>query len=80
MDNLKLPASPQHGAFYPSTDTVCFNVDPDFAGFTKIELASLMIAQGMYANPNVEALNTHMITIAEISVRQAMAIIEEANK
>lgn len=46
-------------------------------GFTKLELASLMIAQGFAANHTLEQ-NSNLI--AEWSVAQAKAVLEEANK
>jgi hypothetical protein len=66
MDNLKLPAYPcqssLHGQQHP--------------GLTKLEVASLMIAQGICANPAMDSNNV----IPAMSVRIAKAVIEEANK
>lgn len=81
MDNLKLPAYP--GPIPTKNEGQIHaigNYEYRAHGFTKLELAALMIAQGIYSNSNVEAMNTHFQTIAETSVTQAKAILEEANK
>lgn len=86
MDNLKLPAQPQPGVYYPSNDSVSFNTDPDYSGFTKLELASLMVMQGMLSNSlpldqGYEPFH-HMQPerLASIAVRYAVSVLEEANK
>lgn len=76
---LKLPAYPQpivsneHGE-----KTTTFYYDHRMAGFTKLELASLMALQGLLARstqlPNDEK------QIAEAAVQLAKAVLEEANK
>lgn len=45
--------------------------------FTKLELASLMIAQGFTANPNFTNLPPE--SIAELSKAWAKAVLEQAN-
>jgi hypothetical protein len=71
MDNLKLPAHP----------TTIANANEVYEiagrGFTKLELASLMIAQGLCADPNVQQ---SVESIGAIAVSIAKAVLEEANK
>ena len=62
MDNLKSPAFPYS---VPETDP----------GFTKLELASLMMAQGIASN----AKSIHYKSTASSAVLLAKAVIEEAN-
>lgn len=73
MNNLKSPAYP-----YRSNALDGGHTDP---GFTKLERASLMIAQGM---ATVRDQHNQMYydpsTIAKDSVLIAKAVIEEANK
>lgn len=72
MDNLKLPAHPI------ITEAGQYNGHADFDGFTKLELASLMIAQGYASQP---FYNEHgSVNIAQFSVDLAKAVLEEANK
>lgn len=76
MNNLQLPA-------YPITegDFKRFNgAIGEWTGFTKLELASLMIAQGFAANsPDWSENEPSVKWIAINSVKYAKAIIEEAN-
>jgi hypothetical protein len=72
MNNLLLPAYPIH------TEAGHYNGHADFDGFTKLELASLMIAQGLVSNPKFG--NHENDDIGEDSVRVAKAVLEEANK
>jgi hypothetical protein len=69
MDNLKLPA-------YPCPQNV---IPTDYHGFSKLELASLMIAQGMISN-NQDWKDKWEGRIAESSVELAKAVLDEANK
>ena len=69
MDNLKLPA-------YPSVDTGGDKPELN-EGFTKLEMASLMMAQGATANGGVVQEPTDF---ARYCVRLAKSILEEANK
>ena len=77
MDNTKLPAYPlpiainEKGEIFDTTDYGKSN-----AGFTKLELASLMIAQGMFANGWAMDRSDHFST----AVHAAKRILEEANK
>lgn len=80
MDNLNRPASPQPIAFSgdnPEAQTA-WGVHEDFAGFTKLELASLMIAQGFASN--YVHTTGQARSISERSVELAKAVLEEANK
>lgn len=72
MENYKLPA---YSRTHEGMGSEEFN---DNAGFTKLELASLMIAQGMSANQsyNEMAPDAH----ARIAVMVAKDVLEEANK
>lgn len=71
MEDIKLPA-------YPCVDSYeSGNVFTASAGFSKLELASLMIAQGLMAdgfNP------IDSITFASECVTIAKAVLEQANK
>lgn len=82
MDNLKLPASPQSIAFHPesSVPQTSYGLPTDLSGFTKLELASLMIAQGMLSGPHKWAGYDMPKTISINAVAVAKSILEEANK
>ena len=72
MDNLKLPAYPFAWVEKLDKDGKPFaEISTSQFGFTKLELASLMIAQGMCA---------HGIFSAEECVLRAKLILHEANK
>lgn len=74
MDNLKSPAN-AYCAQFNGENTENFN------GFTKLELAALMIAQGMLSGWWNDGLSEGMRqSLAKDSVAAAKAIIEEANK
>jgi hypothetical protein len=77
MDNLKLPAYP--GSI---TGTNGFHqisaIEVQANGFTKLELASLMIAQGLMANP--QYVNDKDEVTAKFCTELAKAVLEEANK
>ena len=81
MDNTKLPAYPlpianlKEGEIMDTTDYGKGN-----AGFTKLELASLMIAQGLCSRqlPEGDSIRTHLV--AEYSVELAKAVLQECNK
>lgn len=72
MENTKLPAYPT------TTDNANEIYEVAGKGFTKIEMASLMIAQGMVSgigqNPIVYQ------SVASSCVLLAKAVLEEANK
>lgn len=74
MDNLKSPAYPLAYQFGKEYNDDCIN-EP---GFTKLALASLMIAQGLTGI----ALHYNMTVeyIANKSTEIAKAVLEEANK
>lgn len=72
MDNLETSAYP----IVDSTDKS--SISP---GFTKLELAALMIGQGLLANsPDWSEKETSINWVSINSVKYAKAIIEEANK
>jgi len=66
MDNLKSPAYPQ-----PFNDKQL--------GFTKLEKAALMIAQGLCASLKMGTSPLPTL-LAETAVMVAKAVLEEANK
>lgn len=77
MDNIKLPAYPLPIARHNSgTLNTTLDVDNTSVGFTKLEVASLMIAQGIMANKN----NPGEHWVAKTSVIVAKAVLEECNK
>ena len=71
MDNLKSPAAPY--VDYPCKD---FEDRDNHYGFTKLELASLMIAQGFVTDQS-NPLNDDL---AKLAVAFAKAVLEECNK
>ena len=73
MANDKLPAYPNIYEFSPRWNNETINE----SGFTKLELASLMIAQGNMAEGGV--IGSDQIWAARM-VTLAKAILEEANK
>lgn len=81
MENLKLPAYPQ-----PITIGTDGNIltpvghHSDFGGFTKLEKASLMIAQGMLSGPHKWEKEPVVKAISVNAVAIAKAVLEEANK
>lgn len=73
MDNLLTPAHPFVNRMSDSWE----DTDNHY-GFTKLELASLMIAQGMIAGDHNGVMSGP--SIAKTSVIYAKLILEEANK
>ena len=82
MNNTKQLAYPQPIAFHPESPNAqtSWGVHEDFAGFTKLEMASLMIAQGMASTWLQEANTPQYKRIAGVAVDIAKAVLEEANK
>lgn len=81
MDNLIRPAQPQPIAPYPENTggfETAWGVHEDFAGFTKIEKAALMIAAGDVGSYDQGIANPEKW--ATTCVKLAKAILEEANK
>jgi hypothetical protein len=71
MENIKRPAYPK---------PVGQHNDHNF-GFTKLEYASLMIAQGMIGNYPADGLTSReleCLTFSSVSI--AKAVLQEANK
>lgn len=84
MNNLQLPAHP-----FTTYDTVSNGeganipihyTDAAQSGFTKLELASLMIAQGYIAAGAYKDDEQEGMEISRCSVSIAKAVLEEANK
>jgi len=83
MNNLNRPAYPQPIALGSEGDILTpIGQHDDFAGFTKLEYASLMIAQGLLSGgngANIEINGTmHSLSTAAIAV--AKSILEDCNK
>jgi hypothetical protein len=75
MDNLISPAHPVVDSYETGGTMTTSN------GFTKLELAALMIAQGLLANsPDWSEKETSINWVSINSVKYAKAILEEANK
>jgi hypothetical protein len=68
MNNLQSSAFPLD---FPSKEYA-----PDEKGFTKLEYASLLIAQGLASDSNSDLTDF----LAKLSVSFAKAVLEEANK
>lgn len=85
-NNLKLPAYPTN--YVDSYGSVNCGVNSTGeslwcstpGGFTKLELAALMIAQGRLGNQKIEANNEAHVDFAFRCVAIAKAVLEEANK
>jgi len=75
MDNLKLPASPH---LIISDYAEASYTDPAKGGFTKLEYASLMIAQGVISHG--WPMQSSIDSLVAFSVGTAKAVLEEANK
>lgn len=67
MDNLTSPAYPHQ-------------LSLNSLGFTKLEIASLMIAQGMSATWIESANPSQYRHISEVAVELAKAVLEQANQ
>lgn len=80
MDNLKLPAYPLPIALH-NNGTLNTTLDVDWAsvGLSKIERASLMIAQGLVSKYNLSTQQDQAI-IAQLPVELATEVLKEANK
>ncbi len=78
QDNLLSPAYPLTASLDESENKYFTVADVDLkaSGFTKIELASLMIAQGIASH----AESIHYKSTASSAVLLAKAVLEEANK
>jgi hypothetical protein len=84
MDNLKSPAAPvviANEANRKDNGHQMGTYEFQKYGFTKLELASLVIAQGMLANsPDWSEKDTSINWVSINSVKYAKAVLEEANK
>jgi hypothetical protein len=83
MENLKLPAYPFAWEGKKDVDgkTEISIVTHNQSGFTKLEMASLMIARGMVADGWTESVSDGQVEhIAKTANRIAKAVLEEANK
>lgn len=80
MDNLKRPAYPQPLTIGSDGSVLTpWQHHEDFAGFTKLEKAALIIAQGIMAR-GLYTQNQYQGYVAEPAVMIAKAVLEEANK
>ena len=85
MNNLQSPAYPQQVTLHP-TDSKPFTAGQmveGTEGFTKLELASLIIAQGMVQRQYREydpETTKGVEAISSVSIHLAKAVLEEANK
>lgn len=77
-DNLKLPASPLPIANNGDCVIDATEYDSKNVGFTKLELASIMIAPALIQSSGVDYFDPY--TLARTSVEFAKAVLEEANK
>lgn len=83
MDNLKLPACPtivQWCEGKIGQDHQNGNEISQTYGFTKLEKAALMIAQGYISFGHPIAIDGKKYSIQQASVMVAKAVLEEANK
>lgn len=81
MENLRLPAYPLPIAQNQAAEIVDSSEWNGNVGFTKLELASLMIAQGIAASGfNEVGMHSEHPAMAQTSVSLAKAVLEEANK
>jgi hypothetical protein len=78
MENLKLPAYPH--TIYERVGDAQFvaTTDANNPGFTKLEMDSLMIAQGMAANQSYNELSPE--AHARLAAMVAKDVLEAANK
>lgn len=83
MDNFKSPAYPQQTweeiGLHGGGSAVAHSTHSKQSGFTKIERASLIIAQGLVSKYNLKDPGDQLI-IAQISVELATEVLKEANK
>lgn len=79
-DNTKLPAYPLPLVQNEAKEIVDSSVWCGSVGFTKLELASLMITQGYIASGAYKNDEQEGLEIAKCSVNIAKAVLEEANK
>jgi len=72
MDNLNLWAFPRP---ISNNERAIYKTEPEDCGFTKLELAALMIAQG---GQGLEVIDEKIF--AQSCVKIAKAVLEECNK
>lgn len=82
MDNLLSPAYPVNLILDDKQNTYVSSLDleANVGGFTKLELASLMVMQGLMAGRKYRILREEYTEMAQSSVILAKAVLEEANK
>ena len=83
MDNFKLPAYPLPIALHNNgTLNTTLDVDGASVGFTKLEKASIMIAQGMVEKYWSKDLDNDKLipAFSRLCAKIATAVLEEANK
>lgn len=79
MDNLLSPAYPSHLLLDDKQNAYVSSCDMGMAGFTKLELAALMIAAALIGKYNLKTPEDQTI-IAQLANELAKAVLEEANK
>lgn len=81
MDNLKLPAYPANIMLDDKQNTYVSSSEMlGEGGLTKLELASLMIAQGFMSGGEMPSNDSNIQYLSQKSVSIAKAVLEEANK
>lgn len=80
MDNLKKPAYPSHIILDEKDNVFVTSDDLGKGGFTKLEMASLMIAQGGVGNIGNDLNSEWIPNFAYLCTLLAKAVLEEANK
>lgn len=84
MDNLKLPAYPQQTweevGLHGGISAAAHSTDSRYPGFTKLEFAALLVAQGYISAGAYKDDEQEGLEIARCAVNVAKAVLEEANK
>jgi hypothetical protein len=78
MDNLKLPSAPLSVCYDTDERRISPSNDSDDWGFTKLEMAALMIAQGMAHGARINKFEINDLITRAVEV--AKALLEETNK
>jgi len=80
MDNLNQPAFPVSITIDDKMNRLIDSTETGSAGFTKLEYAALMIAQGILSCSNPTTINGESFETPKMAVLIAKRILEEANK
>lgn len=78
MNNLQQPAFPTIESINHSGDVI--EVKTKDPGFTKLEYAAILIAQGLLGHYNQGATHDDFVNISVLSAKLAKMVIEECNK